>query len=246
MSETKQPAFFGGLPSRAASETPQPAPSGVPGAVSIAGTDRGGASGAARVNRLALIALVGSVLVAPVGLICGAIAVRQIRETGERGRSLAVGGFFIGAIELALGVAAVAVLLVGGPQLVGSIVGAQDTTANPAATTAPVSAKEAAAAKAAIASGGGAIPGHIVSAELCTAVKAYTAAGDSTPTSTDVAPPVLAAMEQLAAVESPNQKTYRAFVEMTKDPASVPSIVTAQAVAADFAKAVQVDVTTCA
>lgn len=61
----------------------------------------------------------------------------------------------------------------------------------------------------------------------------------------DVEPEVLASMQALAAVESPSQQVYRKAATLAQDPASVPSIVKAQAIVADFAKAVQVDTTTC-
>jgi hypothetical protein len=193
---------------------------------------------------LAIVSFAGSFVVSLVGIVCGYLALRQIRQTGQRGRSLALVGMLIGFVSLAITVAMVAVFLVGGSKLVASIAGVQ-TQAAVVAAAPHFSDKEKAAAEAAIASGGGAIPGHIVSAELCAAVKNFQAVSGAAAPTSGVTPEQLAAMESMAAVESPNQKTYQAFVSMTKDPSSVPSIDDAQKTAAGFAKAVQVDVTTC-
>lgn len=135
-------------------------------------------------------------------------------------------------------VVAVAVLVL--PQVFGA---SQPTGPAPAAT---MSAEEQAAADAAIAEGGGAVVGHIVSGELCDAIDAFVAAGDASGDAAAISPETLAAMEVLAAVESPYQEKYQVYVAMTKDLSSITSAEEAQAIASDFAHAVQVDVTTCA
>lgn len=57
-----------------------------------------------KTNTLAIVALVGSFFVSLVGIICGHIALKQIKETGEQGRGLALAGLIIGYIGLAIGV----------------------------------------------------------------------------------------------------------------------------------------------
>ncbi|MFT4232181.1 MAG: DUF4190 domain-containing protein [Leucobacter sp.] len=54
-------------------------------------------------NTLAIIALVGSFFISLVGVICGHIALKQIAQSGEGGRGLALAGLIIGYIGLALG-----------------------------------------------------------------------------------------------------------------------------------------------
>lgn len=49
-------------------------------------------------NAMAIVALVLGLTVAPGGLICGIIARKQIRETGEEGDGLALAGLIIGAV----------------------------------------------------------------------------------------------------------------------------------------------------
>lgn len=52
-------------------------------------------------NTLAIIALVGSFFISLVGVICGHIALKQIRQSGEGGRGLALAGLIIGYVGLA-------------------------------------------------------------------------------------------------------------------------------------------------
>lgn len=54
-----------------------------------------------KTNTLAIVALVGSFFVSLVGIICGHIALKQIKETGEQGRGLALAGLIIGYVALA-------------------------------------------------------------------------------------------------------------------------------------------------
>jgi len=108
-----------------------------------------------------------------------------------------------------------------------------------------LSPEEKAAAEAVVAAGGKSVEGHTVSVELCTAVNGFLAASGGVSTNPDASPEVLAAMETLAATASPFQAQYQAFLGLAKEPSSVPSIADAQAISADFTKAVEVDVVTC-
>ncbi|MFT4231227.1 MAG: DUF4190 domain-containing protein [Leucobacter sp.] len=69
---------------------PQQQPAGYPGA----------APQQAPTNTLAIIAFVGSFFVSLVGIICGHIALGQIKKTGERGRGFALAGTIIGYVAL--------------------------------------------------------------------------------------------------------------------------------------------------
>ena len=68
----------------------QPAPYGYPVAPVAAPT-----------NTMAIVALVGSFFVPLVGIICGHMALGQIKRTGEQGRGLAMAGLIIGYIYTA-------------------------------------------------------------------------------------------------------------------------------------------------
>ena len=59
------------------------------------------------VNTLAIVALVLSFVVSIAGIVCGHLALRQIKETGESGRELALAGLIIGYAFTALAVLAV-------------------------------------------------------------------------------------------------------------------------------------------
>lgn len=63
-------------------------------------------------NGFAITALVSSLVVAPLGIIFGHLALRQIRRTGEGGRGLAIGGLVIGYVATTLAIAAIVVTVV--------------------------------------------------------------------------------------------------------------------------------------
>ncbi len=49
-------------------------------------------------NTLAIIALVTAFVFAPAGIICGIIARRQIKQTGEQGDGMALAGLILGIV----------------------------------------------------------------------------------------------------------------------------------------------------
>ena len=55
----------------------------------------------AKTNTLAIISLVGAFFVSLVGIICGHIALKQIKRTGEKGRGLALAGTILGYVFFA-------------------------------------------------------------------------------------------------------------------------------------------------
>jgi len=64
-------------------------------------------------NVLAIIALVGAFVFPLAGVICGHIALSQIKRTGESGRGLAIAGLVIGYIYIAFIVLFVILAIVG-------------------------------------------------------------------------------------------------------------------------------------
>ena len=68
----------------------------------------GGTSPFGAVNVYAVVSLFAAVLFAPVGIALGIIALRQIKQTGERGRELAIAGIWIG-----VGILVFALLILG-------------------------------------------------------------------------------------------------------------------------------------
>jgi peptidyl-prolyl cis-trans isomerase B (cyclophilin B) len=62
---------------------------------------------ATQVNQYATISVIAAVIVAPVGIVFGVMALRQIARTGERGRSLALAGLWIGIAVTAIYVLAI-------------------------------------------------------------------------------------------------------------------------------------------
>jgi hypothetical protein len=72
--------------------TPPPAPYG------------GSSAPAQRTNTLAIVALILGIVVPIGGIICGPIALGQIKRTGEGGRGLAMAGLIIGIVLVLVGV----------------------------------------------------------------------------------------------------------------------------------------------
>lgn len=64
-------------------------------------------------NVLAIIALVGAFVFPLAGVICGHIALSQIKRTGESGRGLAIAGLVIGYIYIAFIILAVILVIIG-------------------------------------------------------------------------------------------------------------------------------------
>ena len=68
---------------------------------------------AQKTNVLAIVSLVISILgFNVIAIILGAIALNQIKKTGENGRGLALAGIIIGAISLVLGIILIIVSVV--------------------------------------------------------------------------------------------------------------------------------------
>jgi uncharacterized membrane protein HdeD (DUF308 family) len=57
-----------------------------------------------RTNTLAIVALVLGIVVPIGGIICGHIALSQIKRTGEQGRGLALAGTILGYVLTVLGI----------------------------------------------------------------------------------------------------------------------------------------------
>jgi putative exporter of polyketide antibiotics len=74
----------------------------------------GRAPSAGGTNVLAILSLVFAVIFAPLGIILGHLAKRQIKRTGQGGGGLATAGLVIGYVVLVVGVAAVLIALAAG------------------------------------------------------------------------------------------------------------------------------------
>ncbi|MEE6257943.1 DUF4190 domain-containing protein [Plantactinospora sonchi] len=55
-------------------------------------------------NVMAILSLVFAFVFAPLGIVFGAVAKKQIRQTGEQGEGLAKAGFWLGIVFTVLGV----------------------------------------------------------------------------------------------------------------------------------------------
>ena len=64
-------------------------------------------------NTLALVSFIGSFFISLVGIICGHIALSQIKKTGERGRGFALAGLIIGYVAIAITIIAIIAAVMG-------------------------------------------------------------------------------------------------------------------------------------
>lgn len=70
-----------------------------------------GPTGADKYNVLAIISLVSAFFVSLAAIICGHIALSQIKKTGERGRGLAIAGLVLGYLGVITGIIVFVVLV---------------------------------------------------------------------------------------------------------------------------------------
>ncbi|RFA18045.1 DUF4190 domain-containing protein [Subtercola boreus] len=68
----------------------------------MSGTPYAGAN-PVKLNTLAIVAIIGGFVFPLAGIICGVISLRQIKETGERGHGLALGGIIVGIAVIIIG-----------------------------------------------------------------------------------------------------------------------------------------------
>jgi len=63
-------------------------------------------------NTLAIVALVCAFVFAPAGLVCGILARKQIKQTGEQGDGMALAGIVISAAQMAIGILAIIFIII--------------------------------------------------------------------------------------------------------------------------------------
>ena len=93
---------------------------GAPGAPQQPGT---------QTNTMAVVALIGAIVLAPLGIVLGLIALSQIKKTKQGGRGLALAGVIIGALGTLIWVAVIAAIVVAANR-VSDNVGSLDTLSN--------------------------------------------------------------------------------------------------------------------
>ena len=74
-----------------------------------------------RTNTLAIVALILGILIPLGGIICGHIALSQIKRTGEAGHGLALAGTIVGYALTALGLLSVIIWAVSFAALMGTV-----------------------------------------------------------------------------------------------------------------------------
>jgi large-conductance mechanosensitive channel len=87
-------------------------------------------------SALALVAFIGSLFVGLVGVICGHIALSQLKKTGERGYGFALAGVIIGYVSTAFAFLLIALVVV---SVIFSVAAAKESVVRTAPRSAPIS-----------------------------------------------------------------------------------------------------------
>ncbi|MRG61277.1 DUF4190 domain-containing protein [Agromyces sp. CFH 90414] len=112
VSEPAAPAYGSAAPAAPAYGAPG---YGAPGY----GAPAYGAAAPAKTNTLAIVSLIASIagivivyfIGSVVGVICGHIAINQIKKTGEQGRGMAIAGLIVGYVGIVLSIIGVILLI---------------------------------------------------------------------------------------------------------------------------------------
>ncbi len=268
MTQSPEPDFLGGLPGiESAPQQPERQPAGeqdfgsvltreddrppkgdsradnrFPDAAAIRVQDSGSNE---PLNKLALISFIGSFFASLVGIICGHLALRQIKRDGGRGRGFALAGTIIGYVGFVFS----GLLLAG-------IISTATVAMNLTMDALPVD-DSAAKAAAEIAEGiepvvdedaphpGGGVEGYELSGPFCEALTAAAAVPFPNLMTSEVPSEVISAFETVASIESPSQKVYQEFAGLLADPTLLADEAAAQSIVTAFVDAAQADAMVC-
>ncbi|WP_449280764.1 DUF4190 domain-containing protein, partial [Leucobacter sp.] len=210
-----------GSPAAPPAGAPPQQPAGAP----PAGYPQPAGAPQAPLNALALVSFIGSFFVSLVGIICGHIALSQIKKSGERGRGFALAGTIIGYVALAGTILAIVVSIAVAGAAVKYASDLSDTSIDqleqqleeldslPDGGEQPTD--DATALPDDTTSGSEATGTGERSAEFCAAFTELSDYGASE----DVADAqALDAFRKLADIESPNQGVYQRFYEYVQNP----------------------------
>lgn len=197
----------------------------------------------APVNTLSIVALIGGILFNIVGIICGHIALGQIKRSGERGRGLALAGTIIGYVSLVGTVLATIFLFV--------FAGLAVTAASQSAASSLTELEDVAAELDSALPTPEDLPADSATAELerspefCAALNTALGA-ERDPNTIERSPEEIAAYAALAAIDSPHQEVYQKFAEFAKDPSLLTRNTDFAAVLGDFSTVMFEDALACA
>lgn len=194
-------------------------------------------------NTLAIVALVGSFFIGLVGIICGHIALKQIKRTGESGRGLALAGTIIGYVTTAIAVIGVIFWIVMASLIVGSAQSSiteleQQIDALPDTLEVPSTPDSSVDDGTTDAAGER-------SAEFCEIFAQATEASATTDDSGNPTPEALELFKRLAETPSPNQEIYQRFSVIAQDPQQLQNDVDPEALMTDYFEAAMEDGMAC-
>ena len=110
---TPPPAYTPPAPPAYGAAPAAPAYGSAPAAQAYSPQGYGQPIAADKWNVLAIISLVSAFFVSLAAVICGHIALSQIKKTGEKGRGLAIAGLVLGYVGLIGGIIFIAVIIIG-------------------------------------------------------------------------------------------------------------------------------------
>lgn len=179
----------------------------------------------APLNALALVSFIGSFFVSLVGIICGHIALSQIKKSGERGRGFALAGTIIGYVAFAGTILAIIVSIAVAGAAVKYASDLSDSSIEQLERqleeldslpgTGDQLADDGTALPDEFLDGSDAVAGGERSAEFCAAFTELSDTGVSEDVSDAQA---LEAFRKLAEIESPNQGVYQRFYAYVQNP----------------------------
>lgn len=189
----------------------------------------------ARTNTLAVIALIGGFITGIVGIVCGHIALSQIKKTGEKGHGLALAGTIIGYVNVIGTVIGVTLLIVfagmaatsfdaAADDLSESLDSQIDTPSFGDVTEEPATDAE-------------------YSSEFCDTLMEM-AGSEDTVTGADgsISAETKDLFKRLSEFESPNQSVYQRFYAVVEDPSAFQDDTTLMD---DYMDAISEDVSAC-
>ncbi|MBL3690040.1 DUF4190 domain-containing protein [Leucobacter chromiireducens subsp. chromiireducens] len=191
-------------------------------------------------NALAIVALVTGILMNVVGIICGHIALSQIKRTGERGRGMALAGTIIGYVSLGLSIIGMIFFFI----FAGFAVQAANTAAESSLSQYEDATAELEDALEGNSSDLDATAGDADrSAEFCAALE--DAIDKTDPNTTEYSADEVARYTKLGEVESPNKELYAKFAELIADPAKIATTDDAVQISEDAMTAITEDYVAC-
>lgn len=193
-------------------------------------------------NTLAIVSLVGSFFIGLVGIICGHIALGQIKKRGEGGRGLALAGTIIGYVNTAIWILVIVFSIIAASLAVSATTAGlnslqEQVEALPEVTDTPEAAPETD-------SGSTGETGDR-SPEFCAIFQETTDVSLDAEADGSMNAATLDLFKRLAETPSPNQAIYERFYAIAQDPSALTDDVDPENLMSDYVEAAMEDGMAC-